>query len=120
MIARFATVGVANSVLDFVLFLVLVHVFRVPPVAANVASYGAGVLNSFALNRSWTFATTSGRSGVAVQMAAFLCVNLGGLIFSTMLVWAAGTDLPPAAAKALATAATFGMNYCGSRFVVFR
>ncbi len=65
--AKFVLVGILNTVLDIGLYLVLtrwIGVFARWRVVAKGISYGAGVLNSFCWNRSWTFKV---RAGVAAR-----------------------------------------------------
>ena len=52
---KFLVVGAINFLVDFGIFKLLTVVFGMLTVPANVISYTAGVLNSFLLNRYWTF-----------------------------------------------------------------
>src|SRR5205085_1103924 len=79
-LVRYATVGLANTLLTFVAFAVLTHA----GVAATVASalaFAAGAMNGYALNRRWTF-RTRGRFGryVAVQALGAACSAAGIVI----------------------------------------
>jgi putative flippase GtrA len=51
---------------------------------ANVLSYCAGMINSFLLNRSWTFRAGS---GVVMQARRFAVVNMASLVLSTLTVF---------------------------------
>ena len=53
--SKFALVGVVNTVLDFALFMTLVYFAGLGPTSANIISYTCGILNSFVLNKHWTF-----------------------------------------------------------------
>jgi len=116
--AKFALVGVANTLLDLAIFALLVNFAEWVPARANIVSYGCGLLNSFMLNRQWTFAYKGGRSP-AVQFARFALVNLGALGLSTLVVWGASPVVGPMPAKAAAIVLTFGWNYFLTRDVVF-
>jgi putative flippase GtrA len=53
---------------------------------ANIAGYTAGIVNSFFLNKIWTFQV---KGNVARQMHRFLLLNLLGLGLSTIIIFVA-------------------------------
>jgi len=59
-LTRFALVGVASNVLLYLLYLLLTSVGVGPKTSMTVA-YLVGVLQSFALNRRWTFVNNGAR-----------------------------------------------------------
>lgn len=123
-IVRFGMVGLCNTALDFFLFTGLVYGMAMAVPAANVLSYGCGILNSFILNRRWTFEDRAGGSVLWRRFVLFLLVNVLGLIFSTLLVtWLSGVLpealAPEALAKALSVPLVFVWNYAASRHIVF-
>lgn len=102
---RFAIVGVANFLVSFVVFYAALRYLpalfgivgdptraigsrglAASPVGAtaNVLAYLAGMLNSFALNRRWTFRATG---NARVQAVRFTLVSLGCLALSTSVVY---------------------------------
>lgn len=115
---RFAAVGVLNTAIDYAVFAALVTFAGFHPAPANVIGYSAGLLNSFALNRSWTFAATDGHGGR--QFARFLGVNLASLALGTAVVTVLAPVLGPLAAKLVATGFTLITNYALSARLVFR
>ena len=114
---RFCLVGAVNTGVDFTVFAVLSNL-GVLMLVAQCVSYTCGVLNSFLLNRTWTFRGYGQSPG---QLIRFLALNLGtltityGLLvyFHTSLAW------PLLVCKLLATAASLGVNYLGSRLWIF-
>jgi putative flippase GtrA len=52
---RFATVGVVNTAITFVVYSLCTGLLHVPAAGANVIGWVAGFVNSFLLNRAWTF-----------------------------------------------------------------
>lgn len=114
---RFATVGVANTLIDLLLFWVLVAPLGI--LAANVVSTSAGMAFSFLANGRHTFGATSvtGR-----QVLVFLATNaltmwlLQPLVIVLVHGWA-GTPLMPA--KTLALGASVMTNFLLYRFVVW-
>lgn len=114
---RFCLVGAVNTGVDFMVFALLSHL-GVLLLVAQVVSYTCGILNSFLLNRKWTF-KARGRS--PRQLIRFLALNLftlsmtyGLLVyFHDHLVWSVLVS------KLLATEVSFVINFTGSRLLVF-
>ena len=114
---KFCLVGVVNTGVDFTVFTVLTNLGVLLLVAQSI-SYTCGVLNSFLLNRIWTF-----RGGVqsARSFLRFLVLNLGtlavtyGLLiyFHNHFVWSLLVS------KLLATGVSLVINFTGSRLLVF-
>ena len=74
---RFGLVGVVNTAVDFALLNILVSLFGVPPVAANIVSTTAAMGVSFGLNKRAVFranAKTRMR-----QLVVFFAITLTGI-----------------------------------------
>ena len=88
-VARFVAVGCANFVVSFAVFYAA---YRYLPLGAfggrgavaNVLAYGAGMINSFVLNRAWTFRV---EGQVVVHALRFALLNAATLIVSTLVVF---------------------------------
>lgn len=114
---KFSLVGAVNTVIDFTVFTVLSNM-GVLLLAAQCVSYTCGVLNSYLLNRTWTF---RGRGQYSGQLIRFLALNLGTLTitygmlvyFHDYLVW------PILVSKLLATGVSLVINFMGSRLLIF-
>lgn len=118
---KFALVGVVNTILDSVIFLLLVYMFDFNPVVSNSISYSCGIVNSFFLHQRWTFRSQPRPSGmVHRQFFLFTVLNLMGLGIATIIVWGLAEPLGPVAAKAIAIGGTFVWNYGTSRRFVFK
>lgn len=52
---KFGTVGATNTLVDFGLYLLLTHSLHIFYLLANIFSYLIATVNSFYLNRRWTF-----------------------------------------------------------------
>lgn len=87
-VAAFGAVSVTTTLIDFGLFNVLVLVALLPAVAANTVSYSAGILASYVLNKTVTFAG-GGRDNRTHEVALFVAVSLGGLALNNAAVAAA-------------------------------
>lgn len=72
---RFAVVGVSNTLLSTAVFAGLVHL-GVPYLLGSALAFALGALNSYTLNRRWTFRSRGPR---APELARFACVQAVGL-----------------------------------------
>lgn len=136
-VAKFAVVGVLNTIVDFAVFqtlnLTLGWVY-----AAQVIGYSFGVLNSYLWNSNWTFRAQRTRS--FREIALFLAVNLVSLGVSLGMIWLlreafgitnewvarwmpvslAGFLKGDTICKLIATVFAIAVNYLGNRWLVFR
>jgi putative flippase GtrA len=72
---RFVAVGVTNTLLSTAVFAALFHL-GVHYLVASAVAFALGALNSYILNRRWTFRSRGRR---APELARFLCVQAVGL-----------------------------------------
>jgi putative flippase GtrA len=101
-LARFLVVGVANTVLSFVVYRLLLAAGAWYVIAAPLA-FAAGAINGYVFNRRWTFvAPDSVRARVlyvAVQIVGAVSTSLLVLFFvhavGTGRVWAYLASIPP-------------------------
>jgi putative flippase GtrA len=87
-VVRFVFVGCANFVVSFAAFYASYNYLPLGAASgrgavANVLAYAAGMLNSFFLNRLWTFRA---EGPVAVHAARFVLLNAATLAASTAIV----------------------------------
>ena len=118
---KFLVVGVLNTLVDIGLYLVLTRMLglaSVPSLAKGI-SYGAGALNSFYWNRTWTFKSRDGAAGTLLR---FVLTNLLALAMnaSVMHLSLHTVGMSEALALALATTITFLFNFASSKILVFR
>jgi putative flippase GtrA len=116
---KFNLVGLLNTALDFVLFSLLTWI-GVYYILAQCVSYGVGMLNSYTLNKYWTFAQ-KGRLEPK-QAIRFLVLNLSSLLLSLLLLmlFKDSWGIAILAAKLLTTVITTLVNYAGNKLWVFR
>ncbi|AET69084.1 putative membrane protein [Desulfosporosinus orientis DSM 765] len=117
---RFGLVGAVNTGVDFAVFTVLTHL-GVLVLAAQVVSYSCGILNSFFLNRTWTFsARVRGKSpgqflGFFLWNLAVLSITYGLLVyFHTHFAWSIIVS------KIVATGLSMIINFAGNRWLIFK
>ncbi len=116
---RFGVTGAANTLVDFLVFTVLSYM-GLGPYVSQVLSYSAGILNSYVINRSWTFA--SRERFFSAQLRRFLIANVSLLVLSVGLLRLGieALGLPRLAAKAAATALIMVLGFAVNRLWVFR
>ncbi len=118
---RYAMTGLANTAVDVSVFSLLVLV-GTQPSAANILGFLAGAINSFVMNRNFTFRdhNSSGWTETLSTFAAFaavtaICVGITYLSFE-----AARPYFGIAGAKGCAIVLTLVCGYLLNRFFVFR
>jgi putative flippase GtrA len=130
-VVRFGVVGVANTMIDFAVLNLLLALFGVtrgwPLVLCNAAAFLGASLNSYFLNKKWTFAQKARAS--LRQYLVFLALALGGLAINSVVLYLLATGLSRPSwlsptlwinvAKAAATVASLVWNYLACRYVVF-
>lgn len=116
---RFGAVGFLNTAIDFLLFTLALKVFLLPELISQAIGYGGGVVNSFFVNRVFTFRARHVRSVGA--FALFVLVNLISLGVSLLVMYGLREALPIGVypAKVIATVFAWGINFAGSRWLVF-
>jgi putative flippase GtrA len=116
---KFNLVGLLNTAIDFAVFALLTWL-GVYYIMAQCISYGVGMLNSYTLNKYWTFAQ-KGRLEPK-QAIRFTVLNLGSLLLSLGLLALLKDhlELKVLIAKLLTTLATTLVNFVGSKLWVFR
>ena len=118
--ASFALVGVFNTFVDLGVFLAAYNVLKLPLIPANVLAWLVAVSGSYVMNSFITFAAESGRRLHWRAYAAFVASGIAGVITNTAILVVASYWLPVLAAKLLAIAVSFVVNFSLSHFVVFR
>jgi len=120
--AKFGSVGVLNTLLDLALYFVLTRWLGLggQRTIAKGISYSVGVLNSYFLNRVWTFPGHDGSSCAA--LFPFVLSSLVGLAINTgMLDLCLKTlGLPEIIAIGVATASSLLWNFLVSKFLIFK
>lgn len=118
--AKFGVVGVANTAIDYFVFLLLAQVLGVPEYLSNVISYTCGMANSYVFNRSWTFKAQDRFFSPA--LIKFIVLNLTMLGLSTLLLWVfhGRMGLSNAWAKLFATGITMVVSFFVNRLWVFK
>lgn len=118
-IFKYALVGVANTLIDWIIYFVLAEFFHVDAWIANVVGYSVGTCASFVGNKFFTFKAKNTKTGV--EFAKFVAVNIVSLVSSTGIIALLTSVLAvnKYIAKIVSTCVSMAINYMGSRFFVF-
>ncbi|MGM7680593.1 GtrA family protein [Cytobacillus sp. Hm23] len=116
---KFSIVGGINTGIDFVIFSLLTAI-GMNYLIAQIISYGGGLLNSYFLNRSWTF-QQQGRIEIT-EVVKFILVNFMTLVITSILLALLYSELnlPLLLSKLLATGFGVFINFMGNRIWVFK
>lgn len=79
---RFLAVGGIGFVVDFGVFNLLISVFGVEPIIANVVSFSAAIVSNFTWNRLWTYPDSRSKT-LQRQLAEFTIVSVIGILIRT-------------------------------------
>ncbi len=118
---RFALVGCTNTAIDFGVFTLLRAVFDLNYLLCQTAAYVAGILNSFILNKVWTFESKTSNLHTSLQLGRFIIVNIVSLLVSLLMLNLLSGQLHMNVylAKVTVTVFTQVINYSGYQWWVF-
>ena len=119
-IFRFAMVGVVNTLIDFIVFLLLIHKANFDPILANILAFLISATNSFFMNSRWTF----GVKNIAIYRIStlyihYLLVNSIGVLISTTSIFFLSKFVTVEGAKLIAILLAFAWNFTASNFLIF-
>ncbi len=84
-VVKFGLVGVVNTTITFAVFNIVAVALHQPAIAGHVLGWIAGFVNSFVMNRSWTFRDRAHLSTRRV-LPRFLAANLAALLSSSAVL----------------------------------
>lgn len=134
---KFAVVGAINTVIDLAVFNVLMWFTGIYKgvwiILISAASFAAANINSYVLNKRWTFRKETlldRKKKRAVQFTQFFIVSLIGLGLNSLTVFIITTFVPPLfgttdvlwanIAKIIAVGINTIWNFFGYKFLVFK
>lgn len=118
---RFAIVGCINTGVDFAVFFLL-NLVGVNYLICQVVAYVTGLINSFIMNKLWSFENKISELSTFTQFIKFICVNLCSLAVSLIALQILNSyqGLSVFSSKVVVTVfLTQFINYFGYRFWVF-
>jgi putative flippase GtrA len=132
-IFRFAVVGGINTAVDWVILFGLTKATGIYEgnglIPLNTISFTAAVINSYLLNKKWTFKDND-TSNVGKKFSSFLLVSIVGALINTAVLRIVSTNIDPMfdlsqeiwlfVAKAAATGVGLAWNFVGYKLFVFK
>ena len=117
---KFSLIGLANTGLQYIVFLVLYRLFGVYYLAASAIGYCVGMVNSFVLNKFWTFQSLKSRSGI--EFMKFTMVNGVALLINlgVLEILVSGFRIRPEHGQVVAIGFSTVANFFGNKLWTFR
>ena len=116
-LVRFVVVGMFNTLVGLTIIFATKWLFGAGDVVANAFGYGVGLLVSFSLNRTWTFAHNgpTGRAFVAFLAVQAVAYSLNLATVVSLISFGVDSYL----AQALGVPPYTIVSYLGSRYLAF-
>jgi putative flippase GtrA len=116
---KFCIVGGINTLISLLTFYVLNKIMGFSYMLSSVIGYACGMINSYILNKTWTFSDTNKR--IILQLIKFIFVNgvSLGINLLTMYILVDRIHIDSMIAQVIATGFSTSINYLGSRALVF-
>jgi putative flippase GtrA len=117
-LTRFGIVGVLNTGIHYATFFFLFSFLGAHYLLSSVIGYCFGLLNSYVLNKYWTFRAKTGRRG---EFARFTAVNLIALAvnLAALNAFVELAEMRPELAQAFAILCSMAANVTGNKFWTF-
>ncbi len=116
---RFSLVGVLNTALNYAVFYLLYRIGS-PYLAASAIGFCVAVVNSYLLNKHWTFRHRGAHSGAEFMRFLLVSGTALGLNLAAMLVLVEAVAVTPPLAQLLTIGLTLAVNFLGNRLWTFR
>lgn len=119
--SKFSMVGVLNTIIDFLVFTVFQEVLGAGYILSQVTGYSCGVVNSFILNKKWTFGEMNSSKKQLYEIIQFIAVNLISLCITliAMSFMVKNININLYVSKIIVTVLAQIINYTLYKFWVF-
>jgi putative flippase GtrA len=116
---RYVAVGVLNTLIGLGTIYGLYNLFGVDYRIANVAGYTLGIINSFVMNRKWTFKSRGkARLEILIFLGMFGLSYMGNI--ATVMLCVERFRIPPNLAQLAGMAVYTTTSFFGNRHLTFR
>lgn len=118
-ITRFCIVGLLNTTVFFLLFFLFFNIISLNYLLSSTIAYLLATVNSFMINRSWTFESYGEKNKKFIK---FVIVNLVSIGVNSLMIFILVElfCLHPWLAQFLTICVTTCINYTGNRFWTFK
>jgi len=118
-LVRFLIVGVANTLVGIGTMYAAMYFLGFDIVYANILGYAIGTIQSFLLNKSWTFGSSDRAVSSFIRFLLVLAVAYGANLV-TVIVANTTFGVNPYVAQALGIFPYTSIGFLGSRYFAFR
>ncbi|OGI22455.1 MAG: hypothetical protein A2808_03065 [Candidatus Moranbacteria bacterium RIFCSPHIGHO2_01_FULL_55_24] len=132
--SKFIIVGGVNTGIDFLVLNILIYLTGITAgielFVLNTISFSVAVINSYFMNKRWTFEDKSVSEKEPVKFSQFLAVSVVGIIINGGVLSGITYFIPPLfglsavlwanVAKLMATGLSLVWNFVGYKFFVFK
>ncbi len=115
-IVRYAIVGLSNTIIGYLSFVLLLSLFS-RDIVAIVGSNVLGIANSYVWNSRWTFRHKRYDVSTATRFVCLYIVVI--LVNEKLLIVAKGMDISVYVAQVPLLALTMAVGYLGQKYLVF-
>ena len=114
----FSLVGVLNTLIHYIVFLILFRVFEINYLIASGVGYFVGMVNSYFLNRRWTFMSCN---NIPPEFTKFILVNVISMSTNLIVLKFSVTTigLIPEVGQIISIIFSIGVNFFGNKFWTF-
>jgi len=118
-LVKFVLVGFLNTAIHYGVFLILLGSLGIHYLIASVSGYCCGLINSYLLNRRWTFQCQAAAN--KMEFIRFLAVNGVALTINVVVLRYAvvSLDFSPQVAQVGAIFLSLLTNFFGSKMIVY-
>jgi len=132
--AKFIIVGGINTGIDFLVLNTLIYITGIESGPSlfllNSTSFSVAVINSYFMNKRWTFQDKTKTEQVTVKFSAFFIISIIGLVINGLVLTSITTYIAPFFglsallwanfAKLFATGFSLVWNFIGYKLFVFK
>ena len=132
--SKFIIVGGINTGIDFLLLNILIYVTGITAgielFILNSISFSVAVVNSYFMNKRWTFQDKTKTEQEPVKFSQFFAISIVGIVINGFVLTGITTYIPPLfglsavlwanIAKLMATGFSLIWNFIGYKFFVFK
>ena len=116
---KFGLVGILNTIITISIIFVFMKLLNISYIISNVVGYLFGFINSFILNKIWTFASKKsiGRESFLFVVIFVVCYSLQLIL---LIILKEKLQIKPEYAQIISIIFYSILNFTGNKFITFR
>jgi len=118
-LVKYGLVGISNTLITLAIIFVFMKLFNFSYIISNAAGFLFGFINSFILNRMWTFKSKNsmGRESIFYILIFAVCYMLQLIL---LVVLKEKLQIKPEYAQIIAIVFYSILNFSGNKFITFK